>query len=63
RDKPTYATLATEDKSIDPSIQHAMYKRSKTKVTEVKGSHVIFMSQPETVAKVVMQAAEETVYA
>jgi pimeloyl-ACP methyl ester carboxylesterase len=63
RDKPTYATLAMEDKSIDPSIQHAMYKRSKTKVTEVKGSHVIFMSQPEAVAKVVMQAAEEAVYA
>jgi len=63
RDKSTYATLATEDKSIDPSIQHAMYKRSNTKVTEVKGSHVIFMSQPEAVAKVVMQAAEEAVYA
>ena len=61
RDKPAYATLATEDKSIDPSIQHAMYKRSQTKVTEVKGSHVIFMSQPEAVARVVMQAAQETV--
>jgi pimeloyl-ACP methyl ester carboxylesterase len=63
RDKPAYATLATEDKSIDPSIQHAMYKRSNTKVTEVKGSHVIFMSQPEAVARVVMQAAQETVLA
>lgn len=59
RDKPTYAALATEDKSIDPSIQHAMYKRSNTKVTEVKGSHVIFMSQPEAVAKVIIQAATE----
>jgi pimeloyl-ACP methyl ester carboxylesterase len=57
RDKPTYAALATEDKSIDPSIQHAMYKRSNTKVTEVKGSHVIFMSQPEAVAKVIIEAA------
>ena len=63
RDKPAYATLATEDKSIDPSIQRAMYKRSKTKVTEVKGSHCIFMSQPEAVAKVVVQAAEEAVLA
>jgi len=63
RDKPAYATLATEDKSIDPGIQRAMYKRSNTKVTEVKGSHVIFMSQPEAVARVVMQAAEETVFA
>ncbi|HTE10336.1 MAG TPA: alpha/beta hydrolase [Chitinophagaceae bacterium] len=61
RDKPTYAALATEDKSIDPSTQHAMYKRSKTQVTEVKGSHVIFMSQPEAVARVVMQAAQEIV--
>src|SRR5450432_4754740 len=63
KDKPTYAALATEDKSIAPEIQHAMYKRSNTKVTEVKGSHVIFMSQPEAVARVVVQAAEEAVLA
>ena len=57
RDKPVYAALATEDKSIAPEIQHAMYKRSNTKVTEIKGSHVIFMSQPDAVAKVIMEAA------
>jgi hypothetical protein len=34
-----------------------MYKRSNTKTTDVKGSHVIFMSQPEAVAKVIEQAA------
>jgi pimeloyl-ACP methyl ester carboxylesterase len=59
RDKPAYAAVATEDKSIDPSIQHAMYKRSNTKVTDVKGSHVIFMSQPEAVAKIIIQAATD----
>ncbi|TCC93094.1 alpha/beta hydrolase [Pedobacter hiemivivus] len=58
RDKPAYALVATEDKSIAPEIQRAMYKRSNTKVTDVKGSHVIFMSQPEKVAAVVMQAAQ-----
>src|ERR1700754_2185071 len=57
RHKPTYACLATEDKSINPVIQHKMYERSNTKVTEVKGSHVIFMSQPEIVAKVIIEAA------
>jgi hypothetical protein len=36
-----------------------MYKRSHTKVTEVKGSHVIFMSQPEKVAGVIIEAAKE----
>lgn len=57
RDKPAYGVIATEDKSINPDIQHAMYKRSNTKVTEVKGSHVIFISHPDAVAKVVMEAA------
>jgi pimeloyl-ACP methyl ester carboxylesterase len=57
KDKPAYGLVATEDKSINPEIQRAMYKRSNTKVTDVKGSHVIFMSQPEAVAKVVVEAA------
>ncbi|WP_185963433.1 alpha/beta hydrolase [Flavobacterium gawalongense] len=57
RDKPTYAVVATDDKSINPSIQRAMYKRSNTKVTKVKGSHVVFMSQPKAVANVIIAAA------
>ncbi|TWI96647.1 pimeloyl-ACP methyl ester carboxylesterase [Mucilaginibacter frigoritolerans] len=59
RDKPAYGLIATEDKSIAPEIQHAMYKRSNTKVTEIKGSHVIFMSQPEKVAAVIIEAATQ----
>lgn len=58
RDKPTFGCIATEDKSINPDIQRAMYKRSNTKAVEVKGSHVIFMSQPDAVAKVVEEAAK-----
>jgi pimeloyl-ACP methyl ester carboxylesterase len=57
KDKPTYAVVATEDKSIAPEIQRNMYERSKTKVTEVKGSHAIYISQPEAVAKVIIEAA------
>ena len=56
-DKPAYGLVATEDKSIAPEIQHNMYKRSNTKVTEIKGSHVIFMSQPEAVAKAIIEAS------
>jgi len=59
KDKPAYAVLATQDKSIDPSIQRAMYKRSNTKVTEVKGSHCVFISQPEAVANVIIGAAKD----
>jgi pimeloyl-ACP methyl ester carboxylesterase len=57
KDKPAYGLVATEDKSIAPEIQRNMYKRSNTKVTEIKGSHVIFMSQPKAVATVIMEAA------
>jgi pimeloyl-ACP methyl ester carboxylesterase len=57
RDKPAFACVATEDKSITPEIQRAMYKRSNTKSFDVKGSHVIFISQPEAVAAVIGEAA------
>ncbi len=57
KDKPAYGLVATEDKSISPEIERKMYKRSNTKITEIKGSHVIFMSQPDAVAKVIIEAA------
>ncbi|MFH6942870.1 alpha/beta hydrolase [Flavobacterium sp. FlaQc-50] len=60
RDKPTYGIVATEDKSINPEIERAMYKRSKTKITEIKGSHVVFMSQPKAVADVIIKASKES---
>ena len=53
------ALIATEDKSINPDIQRTMYSRSNTQVIEVKGSHVIFMSQPKIVAGVIIEAAEK----
>jgi pimeloyl-ACP methyl ester carboxylesterase len=57
QNKPAYGIVATDDKSIAPEIQRSMYTRSNTKITEIKGSHVVFMSQPEKVAEVVMEAA------
>lgn len=58
RIKPSYGLVATEDKSIAPEIQRKMYTRSKTKITEIKGSHVIYMSQPDAVAKVIIKAGQ-----
>lgn len=57
RTKPSYGIVATEDKSIIPDIERNMYKRSNTKITEIKGSHVIFASQPSAVAEVIINAA------
>ncbi|RAW00495.1 alpha/beta fold hydrolase [Pseudochryseolinea flava] len=55
--KPSFAIVATNDKSLHPKTQREMYKRADAKITEIKGSHVIFISQPEAVAKVIMAAA------
>jgi pimeloyl-ACP methyl ester carboxylesterase len=60
RHKPSYACVATEDKTINPIIQRRIYARAKSKITEIKGSHVIFMSQPALVAAVIEKAAAET---
>jgi len=59
KNKPSYGIVATEDKAIVPDIQRNMYKRSNSKVTEIKGSHVVFMSQPEKVAAVIIEAAKK----
>ncbi len=57
RDKPSYAIIATEDRSLDPAIARRMANRAGSKVTELKGSHLIFISQPRAVARVIEAAA------
>ena len=59
RNKPTFGIIATDDKSINPEIQRKMYGRSNTKVTEIKGSHAVYVSQPEKVAAFIAEAAEK----
>lgn len=56
--KPSYGIVATQDKALHPDTQRKMYKRANAKITEIKGSHVIFISQPEVVAKVIIEAAQ-----
>lgn len=56
--KPAYAVLATDDKALNPATQRTMYQRANAKITEVKASHVVFISNPEAVANTIIQAAE-----
>jgi pimeloyl-ACP methyl ester carboxylesterase len=57
--KPTYGIVATEDKSIRPEIEEKMYTRSNTKITKMKASHCVYVSQPDAVAKIIIEAAEK----
>jgi pimeloyl-ACP methyl ester carboxylesterase len=56
--KPSWGIVPNGDKSINPTIERAMYKRSGTKVIELVGSHVIFISKPKEVAAVIEEAAK-----
>jgi pimeloyl-ACP methyl ester carboxylesterase len=56
--KPSYAIVATEDKSINPEILRFMYKRAGAKVTELQGSHAIFISKAKEVADIIEAAAK-----
>lgn len=56
--KPSYYLVATDDKMIPPPAQRAMAERAKAVVTEVPGSHAVYISRPAEVAKAIQKAAE-----
>jgi len=56
--KPAFTVISAEDKSIVPELQRNMVKRSGAKATEVKGSHVVFISHPKEVAAVIESATK-----
>ena len=58
RSKPSWAVVATEDGAIDPRLLRQMAKRIGANTTEVRGSHVVFLTQPKAVADVIDQAAQ-----
>lgn len=57
RDKPSYAVIATEDRALSRKLAHFMYTRSRAQVTEIKGSHLVYVSQARAVARVIEKAA------
>ena len=57
RSRPVWAVLPTADRCIDPGVHRFSYERMGATVTEVEGaSHVVMISHPKEVAKVVMTA-------
>jgi pimeloyl-ACP methyl ester carboxylesterase len=56
--KPSWYLVATDDRMIPPAAQRAMSKRAGSSVVEVKGSHAVYVSQPEAVAALIRKAAK-----
>jgi pimeloyl-ACP methyl ester carboxylesterase len=60
RSKPSWYAVSTEDRTINPDLERFMAKRMGAKTIEVKASHVSLISQPDTIAKLILEAAGQT---
>jgi pimeloyl-ACP methyl ester carboxylesterase len=54
---PSWAVIATEDVGAGTDIVRSMAERAGAKITELRGSHAIMVSQPEAVTDVIVEAA------
>jgi pimeloyl-ACP methyl ester carboxylesterase len=57
RTKPSWYLVASEDRMIPPAAQRQMATRAGATMTEEKGSHAIYVSQPRAVAALIAKAA------
>ena len=53
---PSWAVVATGDKAAGSDVVRSMAERAGARTTEVEGSHVIMISQPQAVADVILEA-------
>jgi len=56
--KPSVYVVATADRMIPPPAQRAMAARAGSRVTEVEGSHAVYVSQPAAIAAAIDLAAQ-----
>jgi pimeloyl-ACP methyl ester carboxylesterase len=55
---PSWAVVATGDKAAGTDVVRSMARRAGAKITEVEGSHVIMISQPQVVTEVILSAID-----
>jgi pimeloyl-ACP methyl ester carboxylesterase len=54
---PSWAVVATGDKAAGADVVRSMAQRAGADIAEVEGSHVIMISQPQTVTDHILKAA------
>jgi pimeloyl-ACP methyl ester carboxylesterase len=56
KDLPSWAVVATGDKAAGADVVRSEAERAGATITEIEGSHVIMISQPQAVADVILEA-------
>lgn len=58
---PSWYLLAQEDRAIPPELQRFMANRMGAKTTEIRASHVPYISHPKEVASLIIEVASSVV--
>jgi pimeloyl-ACP methyl ester carboxylesterase len=58
KSKPSWYLVARDDHMIPPPAQRMMAKRADASVTEINGSHAVYVSDPKSVAALIETAAK-----
>ena len=54
---PSWFMVAQQDSIINPDLERFFAKRMNARITEIRSSHVIFLSHPQAVVRVIREAA------
>jgi pimeloyl-ACP methyl ester carboxylesterase len=55
---PSWCVFGRQDQAINPDVERFCAKRMGAKVVEADGSHVLFLSKPQVVIDVILDAAQ-----
>jgi pimeloyl-ACP methyl ester carboxylesterase len=55
---PSWAVVATGDRAAGTDVVRSMAERAGATITEIEGSHLIMVSQPQAVSEVILTAVE-----
>ncbi len=58
---PSWYLVSQEDQAINPELERFMANRIGAKTTEIKVSHVSYISHPREVANLIIEAANSAV--
>jgi pimeloyl-ACP methyl ester carboxylesterase len=56
KDLPTWAAVGTADRAAGSDVVRSMAQRADATITEIEGSHVIMISQPDAVTEIIQTA-------
>src|SRR5688572_23947111 len=54
---PSWFVVAQEDRVINPDLERFYAERMNARITEIRASHVVFISRPNQVARIILEAA------